>query len=203
MARGFKDIPPVAQVAILAVVALLLVGVPAYFYVFPLFEQRSTLDKQVKDLKADNDKNRAIEQQQTEYINQIAQLETQLRTLRLLVPDEPATDQFMRTIFRTASEAGVHVRTFITQPQVTKDYYVEMPFKIHLDGTYWSIVNYFERLSQEQRIIGVTDIQLGTPVGGGMGAYEVPANASVGSNFLVTTYFNRQAAPTSNPAPKK
>src|SRR5271169_1879615 len=127
MAKGFKDIPPVAQVAIMAVLAVLLVVVPAYFYVFPLFEQRSTLDKQVTDLKKENDNNRAIEQQQTEYINQIAQLETQLRTLRLLVPDEPSADQFMKTIFQTAVDAGVHVRTFVTQPLVTKDYYVEMP----------------------------------------------------------------------------
>jgi type IV pilus assembly protein PilO len=203
MAKGLKDIPPVAQMAIMALLAVVLVAVPAYFYVFPLFEQRTTLDKQVRDLKKENDNNRAIEQQQTEYINQIAQLETQLRTLRLLVPDEPSTDQFMKTIFQTALDAGVHVRTFVTQPLVTKDYYVEMPFKIHIDGTYWSVVNYFERLAQEQRIIGVTDIQLGSPVGGGMGSYEVPANASVGSNCLVTTYFNRQTPPTANPAPKK
>jgi len=200
MARGLKDLPTAAQVAILATLAVVVVLVPSYFFVYPLIDQRTGLQKQVDVLTAENKKNQAFEQKQTEYQNRISQLQTQLETLRSIVPDEQATDELMKLLFKDAAEAGVHVRTFIAQPLVTRDYYVEVPFKIRVDGTYWGLVNYFDRLAHEQRIISATSIDLGPPAGGGQGAYEVSPSETVGVNCTVTTYFNRSAgAPAAAP----
>jgi len=203
MARSLKDLPSVAQVAVLSVLAVALVVVPSYFYVFPLFEQRTKLEKQVADLEAENKRNQAVEQRLTEYRNQSAQLESQLQNLRAFVPDDPATDEFMKMVFAAANDAAVHVRTFIAQPTVPKEYYVEMPFKIRIDGTYWSLVNYFDRLAHEPRIVSVSTIELGQPTGGGMGAYEVSPTESVGASCTLTTYFNRPQQSAGPPPPKK
>src|SRR5579864_6342385 len=161
MAKGFKDFPPIAQAGILGFVVILIVGGLSYYYVYPLFQQKADLEAKVNALEAQNKVNEAFEQKATEYRNRIAQLETQLETLRSIVPDSQNTDEFMKTIFRTATEAAVHVRTFVAQPIVTRDYYMEMPFTIRIDGTYWALVNYFDRLAHEQRIISVTSITLG------------------------------------------
>lgn len=203
MAKGFKDIPPLAQAGVIAALAAVLVGVVAYMYVFPLVDTRTALSKQVADLTAENKVNEAFEQKQTEYRNRIAQLETQLETLRSIVPDEASTDEFMKTIFNTASAAAIHVRSFVASPLVNKDYYVEMPFSIHLDGTYWSLVNYFDRLAHEQRIISVTSINLGPPAGGGMGSFEVSPSETVAANCTVTAYFNSTQAAAGAAANKK
>lgn len=203
MPTSFKDFPPPAQTGLLALVAVLVVGGLSYFYVYPLMDQRTALQKQVDDLTAENKRNEAFEQKQTEYRNRIAQLETQLQTLRSIVPDEASTSDFMKMIFNDGNDAGVHVRTFVAQPLVNRDFYVEMPFKIHLDGTYWGLVNYFDRLAHEQRIVSVTDIDLSSPTGGGMGAYDVSPNESVGANCMVTTYFNRGPAVPPAPAVKR
>jgi type IV pilus assembly protein PilO len=203
MARSLRDLPPVAQIALLAILAVVVVGAPSYFYVFPLFEQRTKLEKQVADLQAENKKNQAVEQRLTEYRNQSAQLESQLENLRAFVPDDQATDEFMKMVFAAANEASVHVRTFIAQPTVPKEYYVEMPFKIRVDGTYWGLVNYFDRLAHEPRIVSVGSIELGQPGGGGMGAFEISPSESVGANCILTTYFNRaQQAAGAAPAKK-
>jgi type IV pilus assembly protein PilO len=202
MAKGFKDFPPIAQAAVLGTLAVISVGAVSYFYVYPLFQQKADLESKVNALEGQNKVNEAFEQKATEYRNRIAQLETQLETLRSIVPDNQDTDAFMKTIFATASAAAVHVRTFVAQPLVTKDYYVEMPYQIRIDGTYWAMVNYFDRLAHEQRIISVTSISLGAPEGGGMGAYEVSKSESVGANCVVTAYFNR-AQPAAGAAPPK
>jgi type IV pilus assembly protein PilO len=203
MAKSFKDFPPLAQAGILGALVAVLVGAIAYMYVFPLFNTLDALKKQVAQLTAENKVNEAFEQKQTEYRNRIAQLETQLETLRSIVPDEQSTDEFMKTIFNTASAASIHVRTFVAAPLVNKDYYVEMPFNIHVDGTYWGLVNYFDRLAHEQRIISVTSISLGPPAGGGMGAFEVSPNETVAANCTVTAYFNRTQPPPGAAGPKK
>src|SRR5579864_6720426 len=134
MAKGFKDFPPIAQAGILGFVVILIVGGLSYYYVYPLLQQKTDLEAKVTALEAQNKVNEAFEQKATEYRNRITQLETQLETLRSIVPDNQDTDAFMKTIFNTGSAAGVHVRTFVAQPLVTKDYYIEMPYQIRIDG---------------------------------------------------------------------
>jgi len=145
----------------------------------------------VAGLKAENDRNEAFRQQQTEYLNRIKQLESQLETLRSIVPDEQNTDEFMRTVFADGSATGIQIRTFVPKPPVMKDYYVETPYAVRLDGTYYNLMNFFDRLAHEQRIMSVSGLSLGTPEGGGMGQYKVLTSETVGANCLLTTYFNK------------
>jgi len=200
MAKSFKDIPPAGQVGALALIVFVVVGAIFYFEDYPLFDQRAGLDADVKKLEAENKQNQAFEQKQTEYKNRISQLSGELETLRSIVPDQQATDDFMKMVFKTASESGVHMRTFVPLSLVSRDYYVEQPFKVRLDGTYWDLVKYFERLRDQQRIVSVTNISLGAPSGGGMGSYEVTPSESVGADCTLVTYFNKLG--TASPAPK-
>ncbi len=203
MAKSFNDLPTPVQGVIFVVVALALAGGTFWYYVLPLNAKRESLDKQVKQLKADNDRDEAFRQQQTEYLNRIAQLEKQLDTLRSIVPDEQATDEFMKTVFSAGMNTNVNVRTFIPKPQAVKDFYVEMPFALRLDGTYYSLLSFFERLAHEQRIVSVSGLSLGTPAGGGMGAYNVLTSETVGANCTLTTYYNKPLPEVATPPQKK
>ena len=112
MAKTFNDLPAPIQGVILVVVAVALAGVTFWYFVLPLNDKRDGLEKEVAKLKAENDKNEAFRQQQTEYLNRIKQLESQLETLRSIVPDEQATDEFMKTVFADGASTGTQVRTF-------------------------------------------------------------------------------------------
>jgi type IV pilus assembly protein PilO len=173
-----------------------------WFYVMPLNDQRDSLQKEVAKLKAENDRNEAFRQQQAEYLNRIQQLQSQLVTLQSIVPDEQATDEFMRTVFADGTNSGTHIRTFIPKPPVAQDYYIELPYLVRLDGTYYDLVSFFDRLAHEQRIMSVSGLSLGSPEGGGMGTYKVGSNETVGANCVLTTYYNKPLGVTT-PAPKK
>jgi Tfp pilus assembly protein PilO len=98
--------------------------------------------------------------------------------------------------------AEVNIRTFIPQALAPKDIYTEMPFNLRLDGTYYGLLGFFDRLAHEQRIVSVSGLSLGSPQGGGMGAFKIHAGETVGANCVLTTYFSRvsTAAPST---PKK
>lgn len=207
MAKRFANVPAELQAAILiAVVAALSAGF--FFYGIPgvvssvwsLSARKESLQKQVAVLKAENDKNEAFRQQQAEYLNRIRQLETQLETLRSIVPDEQATDEFMKMVFDAGAATDANIRTFLPKDLVARDFYMEMPFTLRLDGTYYALLNFFDRLAHEQRIVSVTGLSLGSPQGGGMGNYTVTGNETVGANCVVTTYFNK---PQGAAPPKK
>lgn len=202
MAKSFNDFPAPVQGAIMVGVAVVLAAVTFWYYVLPLNDQRESLEKDVARLKAENDKDEAFKQQQTEYLNRIKQLESQLDTLRSIVPDERGTDELMKTVFADGESTGTEIRTFIPKPTATKGDYVEAPFTVRLDGTYYNLMNFFDRLAHEQRIMSVSGLSLGTPEGGGMGNYKVASTETVGANCVITTYYNKPLT-AAVPPPKK
>jgi type IV pilus assembly protein PilO len=204
MAKSFNDLPAAVQGVILAGVAVVLAGVVFYLYVLPLSAQRARLDAEVKKLTAENQKNQAVERERTELLNRISQLEKQLATLRSIVPDEAATDQFVRMVYDTSTSAGIHLRSFVAQPPAAREYYIELPFSVRIDGTYYAMRNFFERLARQDRIVSVTGLAVGPPPGGGQGSFTIQPNETVGANCVIKTFYNRpQPPPQKGPAPKK
>ncbi|HUU13920.1 MAG TPA: type 4a pilus biogenesis protein PilO [Terriglobia bacterium] len=204
MAKGFNDLPGSVQAIILATVALVLAagvffyGIPGVFdSIWGLRAKRDQLQAEVAKLKKDNQEKQIFERQRAELLIQIEQLREQLATLRSIVPDEQATDEFVKMVHNTVTASSIFMRTFVAQPLVQRDFYVEMPFTVRLDGTYYSLLNFFDRLAREQRIVSVnvSSLVLGVPEGGGMGKYTVQSSETVGANCTVVTYFNRPQPP--------
>jgi type IV pilus assembly protein PilO len=202
MPKSFNDLPAVVQVAIFVLVAVLLAGAVFYFYVLPVQGKRDSLRKEVDRITAENKVNQVFELERRQYLNRIAQLGKELDVLRSIVPEEQATDEFMRLVYEDGRATEVNIRTFIPQPMAPKDIYTEMPFNVRLDGTYFGLLAFFDRLAHEKRIVSVSGLSLGSPEGGGMGTFRLHPGETVGANCVLTTYFSRvaTAAPST---PKK
>jgi type IV pilus assembly protein PilO len=201
MPKSFNDLPVPVQTVAIVLTAVVLASAIFYFYDLPLKAKRDSLQKDVDGLTAENRRNRIREAERVDYLNRIAQLEKQLETLRAIVPEEQAADDFLRMVFADAKAAEVNVRTFIPQALVSKDIYTEMPFNLHLDGTYYGLLGFFDRLAHEPRIVSVSGLSLGTPEGGGMGSFKTNPSETVGANCVLTTYFS--GVSTAAPAPPK
>jgi len=185
MPKSFNDLPAAVQIAILVLIPVLLGGAVFYFYVLPLKEKRDSLRKEVDRLTAENKLNQIFEQERTQYLNRIAQLEKQLDMLRSIVPEEQATDDFMRMVFEDGRATEVNIRTFIPQALAPKDIYTEMPFNLRLDGTYHELLAFFDRLAHEQRIVSVSGLSLGSPQGGGHGSVQASSQRNGGGKLRV------------------
>src|SRR5208337_2434989 len=120
MAKSFNELPAPIQGVIFVAVAVVAAGFTFWYSVLPLSDKNDQLQAEVKKLKAENDRNEAFKQQQTEYLNRIKQLESQLETLRSIVPDEQATDEFMKTVFADGLGTGTQIRTFVPKPPAVK-----------------------------------------------------------------------------------
>jgi len=205
MAKKFNDLPGVVQAVILSGVAVAL-GIGYFIYgipgvadpVYGLRAKRDNLKAQVEKLKKENAEIQALERQRAELLNRIEQLSKQLETLRTIVPDEQAADQFVKLVYDTARGSSIYLRNFVAAPLVTRDYHYEMPFTVRLDGVYYQMVDFFRALASEQRIISVVGLSLGPPGGGGQGAFKILPHETVGATCIIVTYFNKPA-----PAPAK
>ncbi len=207
MAKKFNDLPGVVQAVILSGLAIAL-GVGYFFFGIPgvadpviaLRTKRDNLHAQVEKLKKENEQIQVLERQRAELLNRIEQLSKQLETLRTIVPDEQAADQFVKLVYDTARGSSIFLRNFVAAPLVQRDYFIEMPFTVRLDGVYYQMLEFFRQLASQQRIISVGGLALGAPGGGGQGVFKILPYETVGASCIIVTYFNRPAPP---PAPAK
>jgi type IV pilus assembly protein PilO len=139
---------------------------------------------------------------------QLASLKQQLEIERRIVPDEKEVDNFMRMVDGEARKAGVELRRYTSHPYVNKEFYTEVPFEVELDGPYYSLLGFFDRLGKVERIVNVSGLLVASTRNGGAAkakhTYQYAPSESVVATCLTTTYFSHDldpAAPATKPAP--
>jgi type IV pilus assembly protein PilO len=140
---------------------------------------------------------------------QLANLKQQLEIEARIVPDEKQVDGFIETLDSEALKAGVELRRYTAKPVVAKDYYSELPFDLELDGPYYSMLNFFDRVGKLERIVNVSGLLVSNtknPQGAkAKHTYQYAPNESVVATFTATTFFSHDlgipaAAPGAKPA---
>ena len=131
--------------------------------------------------------------------NQIATLKQQLEIQRRIVPDQQEADQFMHILQNTAQTAGIEIRRWSAKPVAAHEFYTEVPFDLELDGPYYSVMNFFDRVSRLERIINVSSLQLTSLKNGKepAGKYRYAPQESVFGTCTATTFFSIDRPPAS------
>src|SRR6266853_692030 len=139
---------------------------------------------------------------------QRASLKQQLEIERRIVPDEKEVDNFMRMVGGEARKAGIEIRRYTARPVSAREYYTEVPFEVELDGPYYSMLGFFDRVSKLERIVNVNNLLVSSTRkpsdAKAKKTYQYAPNESVVATCLTTTYFSHDldpAAPASKPGP--
>jgi Tfp pilus assembly protein PilO len=93
----------------------------------------------------------------------------------------------------------VELRRYTARPTAAKEYYTEMPFDIELDGPYYSMLNFFDRVGKLERIVNMSGLILANtknPMGAkAKHTYQYAPNESVVATCTATTFFSHDSAP--------
>ncbi|MGH9398068.1 MAG: type 4a pilus biogenesis protein PilO [Terriglobia bacterium] len=193
--KKFSDLAPMHQGLILALAPVVVAIVIFYELVSPLQGQATQLKQQVMTLHRQNMRGQLLETQRAQLKQRIAQAQAELAALQEIVPDQPADDRFIKMIYGTAAASSVAIRSIEAVPVERATYYTKMPFKMHLDGTYYAMVNFFSHLASSPRIVNVSDLTLGSPTSSGGGSYKLGPQETVAANCVLTTFFNSPPPP--------
>src|SRR5579872_3304607 len=132
---------------------------------------------------------------------QLANLKQQLEIERKIVPDEKEVDGFIKMLDAEAMKSGIEIRRFTSLPVSTREFYTEVPFEVELDGPYYSVLNFFDRVAHLERIINISDLQMASvsrPADAKVKhTYAYAPGESVAATCTATTFFShdQQAAP--------
>jgi len=205
MAISFREYPWYLQALVFFALALVIIGAGEYIPVSPVADLRSTLEA---DHKRESDLNRQVselqvyERRNAEFKLEMAALEKQLDTLKTIVPEEKELDEFMRLLEGAAAASGVQIRRLTAEAVVPKDFHYELPFEIEVDGPYFSIEDFFSRLSRLSRIINVGDLTFSSLADAKNAKFSLRPGTTVTGKCMVTTFFSKPGDTTPAPAAK-
>lgn len=199
----FTELPFRMQIALVLGVAVALSAVFAFVQLKPMQEANKAQTKLLKAKQKENAELRPYRDKEKELELKIATLKQQLEILKKIVPDDKEADQFMHVMQDTAAEAGIEIRRYASRTGANKEFYTEAPFDIELDGPYYSLLDFFERVGKLERIINVSNLQMSSvrrPMDARVRkAYAYAADESTVASCMATTFFSHE--PEQKPAP--
>jgi type IV pilus assembly protein PilO len=183
-----------------------LVTVGLYFTVFKSQrDQNTTAQAQLESKRKENAELEAYRPKLAEMERQLASLKQQLEIERRIVPDEKEVDGFMRMLDAEASKAGIEIRRYTAQPVSQKDFFTEVPFEMELDGPYYSMLNFFDRVGKLERIVNVSNLLVSTTRkpsdAKAKKTYQYAPNESIVATCKATTFFSHDMDPAGTGKP--
>ena len=131
---------------------------------------------------------------------QLAELKQQLEIEQRIVPDEKQVDGFITMLDAEAQKAGVELRRYAAKDVKAQQYYTEVPFDLELDGRYYSVLEFFDRVSKLERIVNIGGLLVATTKNPSLAKvkhnYQYAPNESIIASFTATTYFSHDLTPS-------
>ncbi|HEX3740014.1 MAG TPA: type 4a pilus biogenesis protein PilO [Terriglobales bacterium] len=203
---NFNEMSGMKQWGLVLAVAGLL-SAALYFTYFK--SQRDSNENAQKSLEAKLQENRELEPYKTklgEIERQLASLEQQMEIEKRIVPDEKEVDAFIKMLDAEAAKSGIELRRYTAQPTASKEFYTEVPFEIELDGSYYSMMKFFDRVAKLERIVNVSNLLVANTKKAGEAKakhnYQYAASESVVATCVATTFFSHDQ-PVATPATAK
>ena len=196
---NFSELSGVKQLGVLIGTAALVTSA-LYFTVFKSQREANAAAQQKLEAKLkENAELEAYRPKLKEIELQLVNLKQQLEIEKRIVPDEKEVDGFMRMIDAEANKAGIELRRYTAKPYGQREFYTEVPFDVELDGPYYSMLNFFDRVSKLERIVNVSNLLVSTvrkPADAKTKhTYQYAPNESVVATCTAMTFFSHDLDP--------
>jgi type IV pilus assembly protein PilO len=210
MAISFRELPFGVQAIAFVILAGVIFVVGDYVPGLPVAAVRTDRDNartSLKSLTEEVNRLQYFDVQKSQLTADIQAMQKELDTLKSIVPDDKEVDEFIKAMSDSARASNVSLRRLTAKPIEPKDYFYEVPFEVAVDGPYFQVMDFFERLSRLSRIINVADLSFSTPSGQYQGGSAPPPfplrpGTTVYGTFTATTYFTGGAQGPPKPGSK-
>jgi len=98
---------------------------------------------------------RAVANNVGEFEQEVATLERQLEIALKQLPNRKQFEDLLQDITTAGKQVGVAIKSIERKGEVAHDFYAEVPFSLHLEGSYHNIAMFFERVAKLPRIVNV------------------------------------------------
>lgn len=141
-------------------VALLIIGLGYWLIIKSNFEQFNSLEAQELTLKTDFETKQHQAANLQAYRNQLELMNERFGTMLKLLPAKNEMPGLLEEISKTGVASGLKFELFAPQAEVSHDFYVELPIKITVVGTYMQLATFLSRVAEMSRIVTLHEFSI-------------------------------------------
>ena len=80
-----------------------------------------------------------------------------------MLPNNPDIPGFLRSIHLTAQDNQLQIQLIQPEPEVVDQYYVKVPVRVEVQGSFLELARYFRAIANLPRVINMENIVLNDP----------------------------------------
>ena len=207
MAR-FDEMSAGSRIGILFLIAVIVVGVYYFVYFNKVLQDNQELQNKIDAKNKENEMLRPYESRLAELNRSLVILEMQIERVKKVVPEEKNADQFIRLLHDTAANSGIEIRRYAALPTANHEFYTDVPFTIDIDGPYYSVLGFFSKVAELERIVTIDSMQMSNTKNTSPSKiktkYDFAPGETVVASCTATTFFSHEPEPVPPPgAPGK
>lgn len=124
------------------------------------FEQFESLENQEVTLKADFETKQRQAANLQAYRNQLVQMNERFGAMLKQLPAKNEMPGLLEEISKTGIASGLKFELFAPQKEVEHDFYIELPIKITVQGTYFQLAMFLSRVAEMNRIVTLHEFSI-------------------------------------------
>jgi type IV pilus assembly protein PilO len=175
--------------AIVGVVLGIAMFVVMNIYIFKdIRTQIERLETNIDELEREIEKGRAAKADLPRLEEDIRNYEIELERLRKILPTKRETDNLIKRAKQLTERGRFRLTRFTPGAFEDRDFFIEWPIRVGLDGTYHELGLFFDRLSRFSRIINVTELTINP-------TRKSDSGFTIHAEFVQRTYIYKEETP--------
>jgi type IV pilus assembly protein PilO len=206
---NFKQLPYLAQIAIVTVVILLLAGGAYWFALVPMEKANEKDEKLLKVKQAEVAQLLPYASKLENLIAESEELQAKMKEQSKVVPERKEIPSLIQMVEKESLTSGIQIRRYTPKATTKKEYYIAVPVEVDVDGPFFSVLDFYTRLQNLDRIVSVSHLTMGSLKGNGNSGvkktYRWRPNETVAASCVLTTYYSipKPGAPPAGAKPAK
>jgi type IV pilus assembly protein PilO len=152
--------PIVVKLGAVFGIGILIIGLGYWVVVKPNFEQLNTLEAQEVSLRTDFETKQKQAVNLQAYRNQLELMNERFGAMLKQLPAKNEMPGLLEEISKTGISVGLKFELFAPQDEIKHDFYVELPIKITVVGTYMQLALFISRVAEMNRIVTLHDFSI-------------------------------------------
>jgi len=157
------QLPLYQRLVMLVVVLLVIIGLYAWFFGMPAYEELTALRQDAARLDGEIAQKRLVANNLPKFKEEFARLEEQLQQALTKLPNQSEIPTLLTNLAGLAKDNGLEVQSFKPRPEVPKGFFAEVPADMVLRGTYHEVAMFASAVGDLPRIVNLNNLSLGRP----------------------------------------
>ncbi len=141
---------------------LVVLGFAAFWFALynPMLQEHESQEQKLSNLLDRRQELENLKESQAKVLDKVQELRAEILVAEDKLPSSAQIPQLLKHIHDKAKTAGLEIKDFTRVSDKSREYYVEIPVQMKLEGTYMELKNFLQFVNNMNRIVNIRNLTL-------------------------------------------